>query len=99
MSALSTWSLSDMQSVWELARAARNIWATRDDDKNGALAEIEGKLEAMMFAAPAVTASDVSVKLWLVKEAFDAQWSDEDVKLLLRQIDDAFRHMARRAGQ
>lgn len=99
MSALSTWSLSDMQSVWELARAARNIWATRDDDKNGALAEVEGKLEAMMFGAPAVTVSDVSVKLWLVKEAFDAQWSDGDVKLVLRQIDDAFRHMARRAGQ
>lgn len=99
MSALLTSSLSDMQSVWELARAARNIWATKDDDKNNALAEVEGKLEAMMFAAPAVTVLDVSVKLWLVKEAFDAQWSDDDVKILLRQIDDAFRRASRRAGQ
>lgn len=99
MSALSAKSLFDLQSAWELARAARNIYATIDDDKNNDLAEVEAQLEGMMLAIPALTVLDVSVKLWLVKEAFDAQWSDDNVKLLLRQIDDAFRHMARRAGQ
>lgn len=94
MNAHSSASLHELQSTWELARAARNVIATVDDDKNAALGDLEGRLEQLMFAAPAHTVVDVSVKLWLIQEAFDAQWSRADIAMLLSQVDAACRHLA-----